>query len=87
VLPAALTPAVANRAMDIALSAHRALGCRGATRADLRYDEATDRLVLLEVNTQPGLTPLSLLPEQAAYVGMDFAALCAWMVERATCRV
>jgi len=87
VLPALLPPEISNRAMDIALAAHRALGCRGATRADLRYDDATGRLVLLEVNTQPGLTPLSLLPEQAAYVGLDFAALCAWMVERATCRV
>jgi D-alanine-D-alanine ligase len=87
VLPAKLPPEIANSAMDIALAAHRALGCRGATRADLRYDDATGRLVLLEVNTQPGLTPLSLLPEQAAYVGLDFAALCAWMVERATCRV
>jgi len=87
VLPAQLPPEIANRAMDIALAAHRALGCRGATRADLRYDDATGRLVLLEVNTQPGLTPLSLLPEQAAYVGLDFPALCAWMVERATCRV
>jgi D-alanine-D-alanine ligase len=87
VLPAQLPPEITNRAMDIALAAHRALGCRGATRADLRYDEATGRLVLLEVNTQPGLTPLSLLPEQAAYVGMNFPALCAWMVERASCRV
>jgi D-alanine-D-alanine ligase len=87
VLPAQLPPEIANRAMDIALAAHRALGCRGATRADLRYDDATGRLVLLEVNTQPGLTPLSLLPEQAAHVGLDFPALCAWMVERATCRV
>jgi len=87
VLPALLPPEISNRAMDIALAAHRALGCRGATRADLRYDDATGRLVLLEVNKQPGSTPLSLLPEQAAYVGLDFAALCAWMVERATCRV
>jgi D-alanine-D-alanine ligase len=87
VVPAEISPEITNRAMDIALAAHRALGCRGATRADLRYDEATGRLVLLEVNTQPGLTPLSLLPEQAAYVGMNFPALCAWMVERASCRV
>jgi D-alanine-D-alanine ligase len=87
VVPAQVPPEIAGRAMDIALAAHRALGCRGASRADLRYDEATGRLVLLEVNTQPGLTPLSLLPEQAAYVGMDFVALCAWMVERAACRV
>jgi D-alanine-D-alanine ligase len=69
------------------LAAHRALGCRGATRADLRYDEANDRLVLLEVNTQPGLTPTSLLPEQAGHIGMSFPELCAWMVARATCRV
>jgi D-alanine-D-alanine ligase len=87
VLPAELPAEITQRAKDIALTAHRALGCRGATRADLRYDEATGRLVLLEVNTQPGMTPTSLLPEQAGYMGMDFPALCTWMVERATCRV
>jgi D-alanine-D-alanine ligase len=87
VLPAQLSAEVTHQALDIALGAHRALGCRGATRADLRYDEANGRLILLEVNTQPGLTPTSLLPEQAAYIGMDFPSLCAWMVERATCRV
>jgi D-alanine-D-alanine ligase len=73
--------------MDISLAAHRALGCRGATRADFRYDEENNKLVLLEVNTQPGMTRTSLLPEQAAYVGMSFPILCAWMVERAACRV
>jgi len=87
VVPAQLPEEVTRRALEIALAAHRALGCRGASRADLRYDDETGRLVLLEVNTQPGLTPVSLLPEQAAYVGMDFPALCAWMVERAACRV
>jgi D-alanine-D-alanine ligase len=87
VLPAELPAEITQRAKDIALAAHRALGCRGATRADLRYDEASGRLVLLEVNTQPGMTPTSLLPEQAGYMGMDFPALCTWMVERATCRV
>lgn len=87
VLPAELPEEVTQRAKNIALAAHRALGCRGATRADLRYDDASGRLVLLEVNTQPGMTPTSLLPEQAAYFGMDFPALCAWMVERAACRV
>jgi D-alanine-D-alanine ligase len=87
VIPAELPAAIARQAMDVALAAHRALGCRGATRADLRYDPATERLILLEVNTQPGMTPTSLLPEQAAYMGMDFPALCAWMVERAQCRV
>jgi len=87
VIPADVPPEIYERAKDIALAAHRALGCRGATRADLRYDPETGRLVLLEVNTQPGMTPTSLLPEQAGYVGMDFPALCSWMVERAKCRV
>jgi D-alanine-D-alanine ligase len=86
VLPAELPAEVTERAKDVALAAHHALGCRGATRADLRYDDATGRLVLLEVNTQPGMTPTSLLPEQAAYAGIDFPALCTWMVERASCR-
>jgi D-alanine-D-alanine ligase len=87
VVPAQIPDDVTAAAKDIALAAHRALGCRGATRADLRYDDATGRLVLLEVNTQPGLTPTSLLPEQAAHTGMNFSELCAWMVERAQCRV
>lgn len=87
VLPAVIPDEITSAAKDIAVAAHRALGCRGASRADLRYDDATGRLVLLEVNTQPGMTPTSLLPEQAAYTGMNFPALCAWMVERAQCRV
>jgi D-alanine-D-alanine ligase len=86
VLPAQLPEDITQQAKDIALAAHRALGCRGASRADLRYDDATGRLVLLEVNTQPGLTETSLLPEQAALEGLDYPALCAWMVERAACR-
>ena len=86
-VPAQLPAEITQRAKEIALAAHQALGCRGASRADLRYDDASGRLVLLEVNTQPGLTPTSLLPEQAAYIGMDFLALCAWMVEKAACRV
>ncbi|CAG4928634.1 unnamed protein product [Acidocella sp. C78] len=86
-IPAQVTPAVGARARDVAVAAHRALGCRGATRADFRYDDETNRLVLLEVNTQPGMTPTSLLPEQAAHCGIDFPALCAWMVENAACRV
>ena len=90
VVPAAIDPRAYQQALDIALAAHRALGCRGATRADFRYDDTQGepgRLVLLEVNTQPGLTATSLLPEQAAHRGMDFSQLCAWMVERAACRV
>jgi len=89
VLPARIHPAAHARALEIALAAHRALGCRGASRADFRYDDTAGepgRLVLLEVNTQPGLTPTSLLPEQAAHCGIDFPALCAWMVENAACR-
>lgn len=87
VLPAEIPDEIAKAAKEIAVAAHKALGCRGASRADLRYDEQEGRLILLEVNTQPGMTATSLLPEQAAYEGMDFSALCAWMVEMATCRV
>jgi D-alanine-D-alanine ligase len=87
VLPAELPPEITQQALDVSLAAHRALGCRGASRADLRYDDATGRLVLLEVNTQPGMTRTSLLPEQAAHMGMSFPELCRWLVERAVCRV
>jgi D-alanine-D-alanine ligase len=89
VVPAAIHPDIAARAMDVALAAHHALGCRGVTRSDFRYDDTAGepgRLVLLEVNTQPGLTPTSLLPEQAAHLGISFPQLCAWMVEHAACR-
>ena len=86
-VPADLDPSVYAQALDVALAAHRALGCRGASRADFRFDDENGRLVLLEVNTQPGLTPTSLLPEQAAYQGIGFPELCAWMVENAACRV
>jgi D-alanine-D-alanine ligase len=89
VIPAAVHPEIARQAMDVALAAHQALGCTGASRSDFRYDDTAGepgRLVLLEVNTQPGLTPTSLLPEQAAFRGIDFPALCAWMVEAAQCR-
>jgi D-alanine-D-alanine ligase len=86
VLPAKVPAEIAARAKSVAVAAHAALGCRGATRADFRYDDETGRLILLEVNTQPGLTPTSLLPEQAAHLGMSFPDLCAWMVERAACR-
>lgn len=85
-LPAAVHPAIAQQAMEVALAAHRALGCRGVSRADLRYDDTAGepgRLVLLEVNTQPGMTRTSLLPEQAAHCGIAFPALCRWLVEEA----
>lgn len=86
VIPAAIDPAIYQKALEVAVAAHQALGCRGATRSDFRYDDTDGepgRLVLLEVNTQPGLTPTSLLPEQAAHQGIGFPALCAWMVEQA----
>jgi D-alanine-D-alanine ligase len=88
-VPASVHPAIYAHAMEVAVAAHQALGCRGASRADLRYDDTEGepgRLVLLEVNTQPGLTPTSLLPEQAAHRGISFPQLCAWMVENAACR-
>jgi len=90
IVPAKVHPDIYAQALDIAAAAHRALGCRGATRCDFRYDDTKGepgRLVLLEINTQPGLTPTSLLPEQAAHRGMSFSRLCAWMVENAACRV
>ena len=89
VVPAQIHADVTAEALRLALAAHRALGCAGSSRADFRYDDTKGepgRLVLLEVNTQPGLTPTSLLPEQAALLGIDFPSLCRWMVEHAACR-
>jgi D-alanine-D-alanine ligase len=83
VLPARIPSATADRAMRMAELAHTALGCRGVTRADLRYDDINDILVLLEVNTQPGMTPTSLVPEQAAHRGVGFDDLVGWIVEDA----
>jgi D-alanine-D-alanine ligase len=89
IVPADIHPDAYAQAMDVAVAAHRAIGCRGATRCDFRYDDTQGepgRLVLLEINTQPGMTPTSLLPEQAAYCGISFPQLCTWMVENAACR-
>ncbi len=85
VIPADLPAHVTRAALEAALTAHRALGCRGATRSDFRYDDQKDRLVILETNTQPGMTPTSLVPEQAAYTGMSFEDLVSWMIEDASC--
>lgn len=88
-IPAPVPAAVYERVRELALAAHRALGCRGVSRADFRYDDTdggTGELILLEVNTQPGMTPLSLVPEMAAYEGMSFEDLVVWMVEDASCR-
>jgi D-alanine-D-alanine ligase len=86
ILPAAIPPAVEQAALSIALAAHRALGCRGTSRADFRWDDTkpgAEGLVLLEINTQPGMTPTSLLPEQAAFRGIPFPALCARILREA----
>jgi D-alanine-D-alanine ligase len=87
VLPARIPQHIAREAMGIAVRAHKALGCRGVSRADFRFDDTANRekLILLEVNTQPGMTPTSLVPEQARHIGMDFRALVRWIVEDASC--
>ena len=85
VIPAPIPDQVRDAAMRMAERAHAALGCRGLTRSDFRYDGVKDDLVLLEVNTQPGFTPTSLAPEQAAHVGMEFDELVMWIVEDAGC--
>jgi D-alanine-D-alanine ligase len=86
VLPARIPAAVAEQAKRHAELAHAALGCRGVTRSDLRYDDINEVLVLLEVNTQPGMTPTSLVPEQAAHLGVGFDDLVLWIVEDAYAR-
>ena len=84
-LPADLPAHVFEAALRESELAHAAMGCRGVSRSDFRYDDLKDVLVLLEVNTQPGMTPTSLVPEQAAHVGMDYKDLVRWMVEDASC--
>lgn len=81
-VPALMPQAVFDQALRMAEAAHKALGCTGLTRSDFRYDNVNDILVLLEVNTQPGMTPTSLAPEQAAYMGIGFDDLILWMVEQ-----
>jgi D-alanine-D-alanine ligase len=87
VLPAEISPNIYQRVQELALTAHQALGCRGVSRADLRYDDTpggTGELVVLEVNTQPGMTRTSLVPEMAAHAGYSFGELVRWMVEDAS---
>ena len=86
VLPAPIPDGVRDRAMQLAELGHTALGCQGVTRSDFRYDDINDLLVLLEVNTQPGMTPTSLVPEQAAHTGISFDHLVLWIVEDAYAR-
>ncbi len=86
VVPAQMPQAAFERALRVSEAAHIALGCAGVSRSDLRYDDINDILVLLEVNTQPGMTPTSLAPEQAAHAGIGFDDLVGWIVENAYAR-
>lgn len=85
ICPADIPADIAKKAMDLALKAHRCLECRGPSRSDFRWDDeaGADGLFLLEVNTQPGMTPLSLVPEQAKQLGIDYVSLCRMIVEEA----
>jgi D-alanine-D-alanine ligase len=83
VVPAPMPAQAFEKALRQAELAHAALGCQGLTRSDFRYDEVNDLLVLLEVNTQPGMTPTSLAPEQAAHLGLSFDDLVLWILEQA----
>jgi D-alanine-D-alanine ligase len=83
VVPAEIETEVYDEAMRLSLVAHQVLGCRGVSRVDLRYDG--DKLYMLEVNTQPGMTPTSLVPEQASHLGISFGELVTWMVDHAEC--
>lgn len=88
ILPAALSPNVYQSVQTFTLKAHQALGCRGVSRADFRLDERADgshELVCLEVNTQPGMTETSLVPDMARHAGMTFGELVRWIVEDASC--
>lgn len=87
VIPAEIPQEIFDACMDYALRAHRVLGCRGLSRTDFRWDESRglDGLILLETNTQPGMTPTSLAPEQADKMGISFPDLCRWLVEDASC--
>ena len=87
VVPAEVPAEIETACLEYAVRAHQVLGCRGLSRTDFRWDESRglDGLVLLETNTQPGMTPTSLAPEQASHLGIGFEELCQWLVEDASC--
>ena len=88
IIPAPIEPKIYDKAQKMALKAHAALGCRGVSRTDFRFNDQAGpdgELVCLEINTQPGMTEMSLVPEQAKYAGHSFEELVAWMVEDASC--
>lgn len=84
ILPAKVPAAIREAVRAHTLAAHRAVGCRGVSRSDFRYDEERGQLVFLEVNTQPGMTPTSLIPELAQHLGLSFPQLVSWLVEDAS---
>ncbi|MEZ5815998.1 MAG: D-alanine--D-alanine ligase [Hyphomicrobiaceae bacterium] len=84
ILPADIPPAIAEEIRHHTATAHRALGCRGVSRSDFRWDQSTGTLAFLEINTQPGMTPTSLVPELAQHAGMSFGQLVRWLVEDAS---
>lgn len=84
ICPAQILPKIYQQIEECSLTAHQAIGCRGVSRSDFRYDDETDTLVWLEVNTQPGMTETSLVPELAAHAGLNFGELVRWMVEDAS---
>ena len=90
-MPAKIPDDITDLCKTWALLAHETLGCRGVTRSDFRFNDINgdltdivNKIVMLEVNTQPGMTPTSLAPEQAGYVGLSFGQLCRWIVEDAS---
>jgi D-alanine-D-alanine ligase len=88
VLPAQISSKIYDKVQKMSLKAHAALGCRGVSRTDFRFNDQAGpdgELVCLEINTQPGMTPLSLAPEQARFAGHSFEEMVAWMVEDASC--
>jgi len=88
ILPAQIPESVYSESMEYARIAHEAIGCSGVTRSDFRWDDTrpgTEGLYFLEINTQPGMTPISLVPEQARLLGMSYGDLVEWIVEAATC--
>lgn len=85
ICPAELSSKIYRQVEEWSLTAHQAIGCRGVSRSDFRYDEANDRFAWLEINTQPGMTATSLVPELAAHAGIEFGELVRWMVEDASC--
>lgn len=89
ILPANILPNIYQKIQTLSLKAHQAIGCRGVSRSDYRWDDrvnGTGELIWLEVNTQPGMTPTSLLPELAQHAGHDFGEFLKWIVEDASCR-